>query len=125
MGRGYLNRPELTSERFVRDPYGLDPAGRMYKTGDLGRWRGDGAIEYLGRNDFQVKVRGQRIELGEIEACLSTLPGVSEVVVVAREDEPGDQRLVAYYVGSASVEAEGFERTRRRRCRSTWSLRRT
>ena len=108
VGRGYLNRAELTTERFVPDPYGLEPGGRMYKTGDLGRWRGDGAIEYLGRNDFQVKVRGQRIELGEIEARLSTLPGVNEVVVVAREDEPGDQRLVAYYVGSASVEAEGL-----------------
>src|SRR6266498_1832146 len=89
VGRGYLNREELTAERFVGDPF---TGGRMYKTGDLGRWLGDGTIEYLGRNDFQVKLRGFRIELGEIEAVL--LEVVQEAVVVAREE-----RLVAYYTG--------------------------
>ena len=74
VARGYLNREELTAERFVRDPFSDEPDARMYKTGDLGRWRPDGALEYLGRNDFQVKIRGQRIELGEIEARLVELP---------------------------------------------------
>ncbi|MDH0865612.1 non-ribosomal peptide synthetase [Mitsuaria sp. GD03876] len=96
VARGYLNRPDLTAERFVRDPFSTDPAARMYRTGDLGQWREDGQIEYLGRNDFQVKLRGQRIELGEIEAALTALPGVREAVTVLREDSPGDARLVAY-----------------------------
>ena len=97
VARGYLNRPELTAERFVRDPFSEEAEARMYRTGDLGRWRPDGAIEYLGRNDFQVKIRGQRIELGEIEARLAELPQVREAVVLARQDSPGDQRLVAYW----------------------------
>ena len=98
VARGYLNRPELTAERFVRDPFSEQADARMYRTGDLGRWRSDGAIEYLGRNDFQVKIRGLRIELGEIEARLAALPQVREVVVVAREEGAGDRRLVAYWV---------------------------
>jgi len=99
MARGYLGRPELTAERFLPDPFGREPGGRLYQTGDLGRWREDGRIEYLGRIDFQVKVRGFRIELGEIEARLREHPGVREAVVVAREDTPGDKRLAAYWVG--------------------------
>jgi len=100
VARGYLNRPELSAERFVADPFDPTPGARLYKTGDLGRWLPDGAIEYLGRNDFQVKIRGMRIELGEIESALGTCPGVHEAVVLAREDAPGDMRLVGYVRGA-------------------------
>src|SRR5262249_36156087 len=143
VARGYLNRPELTAERFVplrnaecgmrnaehstgqpattsntsqegesaiRNP---QSAIRIYKTGDLARYLPDGTIEFLGRNDFQVKIRGHRIELGEIEAQLNRHPAVREAVVIAREETPGDKRLVAYYTcprgseqGQADVGAE-------------------
>ena len=106
VGRGYLHRPELTAERFVPDPFSPDPRGRMYRTGDLGRWRADGAIEYLGRNDHQVKIRGLRIELGEIESRLLEQPEIDEAVVVVRDDGAGDQRLVAYVVPPAGVPLE-------------------
>jgi amino acid adenylation domain-containing protein len=95
LGRGYLNRPGLTAEKFIPDPFG--PVGsRLYKTGDLVRYRPDSNIDYLGRNDFQIKIRGLRIELGEIENRLSAYDGVREAVVIAREDGHGDKRLVAY-----------------------------
>jgi aspartate racemase len=96
LARGYLNRPELTEEKFVTDPFNQDPKARLYRTGDRCRWLPDGNIEYLGRLDHQVKVRGFRIELGEIEALLGGHPAVREAVAVAREDVPGDKRLVAY-----------------------------
>ncbi len=94
---GYWNRPDLTAERFIPNPFGRTPGARLYKTGDLARFLPDGSLEYLGRIDHQVKVRGFRIELGEIEAALLGHPAVREVVVIAREDTSGDKRLVAYY----------------------------
>jgi thioesterase domain-containing protein/acyl carrier protein len=96
VGRGYHNRPDLTAEKFVPDPFSADPEARIYKTGDLCRWLPDGNVEYLGRSDFQVKVRGLRIELGEIEAILGRHDAVRQCVVVAREDASGDKFLVAY-----------------------------
>ncbi|MBP5133471.1 amino acid adenylation domain-containing protein, partial [Pseudomonas protegens] len=97
VARGYLNREQLSAERFLKDPFSQEPGARLYRTGDLGRYQADGTIEYLGRNDDQVKIRGLRIELGEIQARLTQLEEVKEAVVLAREDVPGDQRLVAYY----------------------------
>ena len=106
VARGYLNRPELTAERFVVNPFHGEGRERMYRTGDLGRWLPDGSLEYQGRADAQVKLRGFRIELGEIEARLSQCAGVSEAVVALREDAPGEQRLVAYYVSGEAIEAQ-------------------
>jgi amino acid adenylation domain-containing protein len=103
LARGYRHRPALTAERFVPDPFGGEPGSRLYRTGDRVRYRADGAIEYLGRLDHQVKVRGFRVELGEIEAALGQHEAIREVVVLAREDQPGDRRLVAYYVAGSEV----------------------
>ncbi|KPW08603.1 Non-ribosomal peptide synthetase, partial [Pseudomonas syringae pv. atrofaciens] len=111
VARGYLNLAQLTAERFIKDPFSDDPSARLYRTGDLGRWLADGNIEYLGRNDDQVKIRGFRIELGEIDARLAKHPAVHEAVVTAREDVPGDKRLVAYYTlsaGHASVDIDNL-----------------
>ena len=100
LARGYLNRPDLTAEKFIRNPFSNDPDARLYRTGDWVRYRSDGNIMYLGRIDNQVKIRGFRIELGEVEAVLNQYPGLRETLVTAREEIPGDKRLVAYIVPS-------------------------
>ncbi|WP_323118210.1 non-ribosomal peptide synthetase [Burkholderia alba] len=100
VARGYLKRPELSAERFVDDPFSPHDGARMYRTGDLARWQPDGELDYLGRNDHQVKIRGFRIELGEIEARLTGYPGVRDAVVIARDDDTGSPRLVAYVVAA-------------------------
>jgi amino acid adenylation domain-containing protein len=100
LARGYLHRPELTAEKFIADPFSPEPEARLYKTGDLVRYLPNGDIEFLGRIDHQIKIRGFRIEMGEIEAVLRQHSAVNETVVVVREDRPGDQRLVAYFVAA-------------------------
>jgi amino acid adenylation domain-containing protein len=101
LARGYHNRPELTAEKFIPDPFSTEPGARLYRTGDLARYLPGGDIEYLGRMDHQVKIRGFRIELGEIEAVLGQCSSVGVCVVVVREDVPGDKRLVAYLTAKA------------------------
>jgi amino acid adenylation domain-containing protein len=102
VGRGYLARPEMTAEKFIPDPF-TPEGGLMYRTGDLGKLRADGAIDFVGRRDFQVKVRGHRIELGEIESCLLSCPSVKAAAVCAHDATPGDTRLVAYLVACDGI----------------------
>ncbi|WP_159675618.1 amino acid adenylation domain-containing protein, partial [Andreprevotia sp. IGB-42] len=104
VARGYLNRPDLSEERFVPDLFSAKAGARMYRTGDLVRYLPDGKLDYLGRIDHQVKIRGFRIELGEIESSLTAMPAVREAIVLVREDEPGDKRLVAYVVATATAD---------------------
>ena len=109
LGRGYLNRPDLTARAFVPNPFSRKPGSRLYKTGDLARFRPNGEIDFLGRADHQVKLRGFRIELGEVEAVLGAHPSVREAVVLVREDTPGDRRLVAYVVAEPGQTAVGSD----------------
>ena len=107
--RGYINRPDLTAEKFIRDPFRDTPDARLYKTGDLACYLPDGNIAYLGRLDHQVKIRGLRVELGEIESALMDHAAVREAVVLAWEDVPGDKRLIAYVVCRDAVRPERGE----------------
>ena len=109
VAQGYLNRPELTAEKFISDPFSSEPGARLYKTGDRARYLASGDIEFLGRGDDQIKIRGFRVELGEIETLLAKHPGVRQGVVIAREDVPGDKRLVGYLVPAAGQKPSTHE----------------
>ena len=105
VAKGYLHRPELTAERFLANPFG---AGRLYKTGDQARWREDGVLEYLGRNDFQIKIRGFRVETDEIESALVKLPAIQQAAIAMRQDPAGNKRLIGYVVPTADAHADAL-----------------
>jgi acyl-coenzyme A synthetase/AMP-(fatty) acid ligase/acyl carrier protein len=109
VSRGYLNRPDLTEKAFVKNPFSPDPSAVMYKTGDLTRYYANGNIEFLGRIDQQIKIRGFRVELGEIETVLLEHPSIKQAVVIVREDRPGDARLVAYMVHAEGLKIDSKE----------------
>ena len=108
VARGYWNRPDLSDEKFVKDPFSQDANARMYQTGDLVSWRADGSIDYIGRTDFQVKIRGFRIELGEIEAAMDAFSGIAQAAVVVRQEGDADMRLVGYYSTTGTVKPEAY-----------------
>src|SRR5262249_15679016 len=116
LARGYLNQSDLTESKFVPHPFSDEPGARIYQTGDLARYRPDSTIEFLGRAAHQVKISGYRIELGEIESVLTKYPGVQSAVVLARQDTPGEKKLVAYVVpqrqGSPTSELRAFLQSR-------------
>jgi amino acid adenylation domain-containing protein len=115
LSRGYLTHPEWTAEKFIPNPFSSEPGDRLYRVGDIGSYRADGQLGYFGRNDFQVKVHGHRIELGEIEATLEALKEITQAVVMAREDSPGEKCLVAYLVMSGNLSNDEIRETLRRR----------
>jgi len=116
LARGYLNRPEMTAERFVPDPYSAAGGGeRLYRTGDRARWREDGNLEFMGREDDQVKLRGYRIELGEVEEALRRCRGVKQAVVAVQEGKGGDRRLVGYVAGEEGMEGREVREELKRR----------
>ncbi len=109
LARGYVNSPELTDERFIKDPFSPSPSARLYRTGDRARWRADGCIEFLGRVDEQIKIRGFRVEPGEMEAQLRRQHGILEGAVIA-QSAPSGNRLIAYFTSDGSVEIEASAR---------------